>query len=80
MASVFEVFEDSVFGLVLLDEASQLMEPLTLVPLVRFRTSRLILVGDPLQVDDTVDLFLRSKLTLSEPTVTTDIDDPFRGR
>lgn len=50
MASVFEVFEDSVFGLVLLDEASQLMEPLTLVPLVRFRTSRLILVGDPLQV------------------------------
>lgn len=50
VASTFEVFNGVTFSLALLDEASQLMEPLSMVPLSRFSCSRLLMIGDPLQV------------------------------
>lgn len=50
MSSVFDVFNDVQFPLVLVDESSQLMEPLTMVPLARFSCNRLVMIGDPLQV------------------------------
>ena len=50
MASTFDIFGNLIYSLALVDEASQLTEPLSLVPLVRFATSRLIMIGDPLQV------------------------------
>lgn len=50
MASTFEVFGSSTFALALVDEASQLMEPLTMVPMVKFGCGRLLMIGDPLQV------------------------------
>ncbi|KAK4513461.1 W2 domain-containing protein [Mucor velutinosus] len=54
MSSAFDVFAGMKFPLVLVDEASQLMEPLTLVPLARFSCHRLILIGDPLQLPPTL--------------------------
>ncbi|CEP18867.1 hypothetical protein [Parasitella parasitica] len=54
MSSTFDIFIGMKFPLVLVDEASQLMEPLTLVPLARFSCNRLILIGDPLQLPPTL--------------------------
>lgn len=54
MSSTFDVFSGMKFPLVLVDEASQLMEPLTLVPLAKFSCNRLILIGDPLQLPPTL--------------------------
>jgi superfamily I DNA and/or RNA helicase len=50
VASVFEIFNDVTAPLVLLDEASQIMEPMAMVPISKFGAERLILIGDPLQV------------------------------
>ena len=49
-ASTFEVLDGSTFPIVLLDEASQMIEPASLVPLTRFHCQRLIAVGDPKQL------------------------------
>jgi superfamily I DNA and/or RNA helicase len=49
-SSVFDIFTNMKFPLCLVDEASQIMEPLSMVPIVRFMSSRLIMIGDPLQV------------------------------
>lgn len=54
MSSTFEVFNNVKFPLVLVDESSQLMEPLTMVPLARFSCNRLIMIGDPLQLPPTL--------------------------
>lgn len=54
MSSTFEVFNQVKFPLVLVDESSQLMEPLTMVPLARFSCNRLIMIGDPLQLPPTL--------------------------
>ena len=54
MSSTFDVFNDIKFPLVLVDESSQLMEPLTMVPLSRFGSQRLIMIGDPLQLPPTM--------------------------
>ncbi|CAO3697118.1 unnamed protein product [Rhizopus stolonifer] len=54
MSSVFDVFNDVRFPLVLVDESSQLMEPLTMVPLARFSCNRLVMIGDPLQLPPTL--------------------------
>jgi superfamily I DNA and/or RNA helicase len=54
MSSTFDVFSGMKFPLALVDEASQLMEPLTLVPLAKFSCNRLILIGDPLQLPPTL--------------------------
>lgn len=54
MSSVFEVFNNVKFPLILVDESSQLMEPLTMVPLARFSCHRLVMIGDPLQLPPTL--------------------------
>ncbi|KAI9484200.1 MAG: P-loop containing nucleoside triphosphate hydrolase protein [Benjaminiella poitrasii] len=54
MSSVFEVFDNVKFPLILVDESSQLTEPLTMVPLTRFGCSRLVMIGDPLQLPPTL--------------------------
>ena len=42
------------FPLVILDEASQMLEPMSLIPLFRSSASRLVLVGDPKQLPPTL--------------------------
>ncbi|KAI8377463.1 AAA domain-containing protein [Radiomyces spectabilis] len=54
MASIFDIFYESKFPLVLLDEVSQMMEPMTMVPMARFGCNRLIMIGDPLQLPPTL--------------------------
>ena len=49
-ASSFDVLDGSTFPIVLLDEASQMIEPASLLPLARFHAQRLIAVGDPKQL------------------------------
>jgi AAA domain len=51
VASVFEIFNDLTVPLILLDEASQIMEPMAMVSITKFFADRLILIGDPLQVE-----------------------------
>ncbi|CAO3617623.1 unnamed protein product [Cunninghamella echinulata] len=53
-ASSFDIFNDTVFPFVLMDECSQIMEPMTIVPLARFKCSRMVLIGDPLQLPPTI--------------------------
>ncbi|KAI9306942.1 AAA domain-containing protein [Cunninghamella echinulata] len=53
-ASSFDIFNDTVFPFILMDECSQLMEPMTIVPLARFKCSRIVLIGDPLQLPPTI--------------------------
>ncbi|RKP25543.1 P-loop containing nucleoside triphosphate hydrolase protein [Syncephalis pseudoplumigaleata] len=50
MATTLPVFDAQRFDVVLLDEACQVMEPMSLLPLVRFGSSRAVLIGDPLQM------------------------------
>lgn len=54
MSSGFEVFSGVKFPFILVDESSQLMEPLTMVPLARFSCNRLVMIGDPLQLPPTI--------------------------
>ncbi|XP_072050284.1 5'-3' DNA helicase ZGRF1-like [Amphiura filiformis] len=42
------------FPVVLLDECSQMTEPASLLPIARFECEKLVLVGDPKQLDPTV--------------------------
>ncbi|KAJ2956256.1 hypothetical protein NQZ79_g7850 [Umbelopsis isabellina] len=54
VASVFELFNGTTVPLILLDEASQIMEPMAMVPITRFSAERIILIGDPLQLPPTL--------------------------
>jgi superfamily I DNA and/or RNA helicase len=54
MSSTFEIFDRVQFPFILVDESSQLTEPLTLVPLSRFMCQRLVMIGDPLQLPPTL--------------------------
>ncbi|KAL1922935.1 uncharacterized protein VTP21DRAFT_9311 [Calcarisporiella thermophila] len=54
MASMLDIFGDMKFRIAILDEASQITEPMALVPLCRFGCERLIMVGDPLQLPPTI--------------------------
>lgn len=54
IASTFETLDSIAFPIVILDEASQLLEPMSLVPLCRAAGEKLILVGDPLQLSPPV--------------------------
>lgn len=49
-ACEFEVFDEISCSLLILDEASQMTEPMSLVPITRFVCERALLVGDPLQL------------------------------
>lgn len=54
VASAFELFNGTTVPLILLDEASQIMEPMAMVPITRFCADRIILIGDPLQLPPTL--------------------------
>eukprot|EP01105_Mastigella_eilhardi_P021648 TRINITY_DN5269_c0_g1_i1.p1 TRINITY_DN5269_c0_g1~~TRINITY_DN5269_c0_g1_i1.p1 ORF type:complete len:1279 (-),score=230.02 TRINITY_DN5269_c0_g1_i1:22-3858(-) len=49
-ACPFKVLDKQTFTIVIIDEASQLIEPLSLLPITRFGCEKLITVGDPLQL------------------------------
>ena len=53
-ACVFPYLENMTFQVQLLDECSQMMEPLSMLPIARFKCQRLILVGDPKQLRPTI--------------------------
>ena len=50
LSSTLEVFRSQSFDIVILDEASQVTEPMALLPILQFRCTKVVLVGDPLQV------------------------------
>jgi len=50
IASTFPILKTSQFDIVILDECSQIPEPLSLLPTSKFGSSAFILVGDPLQL------------------------------
>eukprot|EP00026_Physarum_polycephalum_P000630 Phypoly_transcript_00631.p1 GENE.Phypoly_transcript_00631~~Phypoly_transcript_00631.p1 ORF type:complete len:1411 (+),score=357.55 Phypoly_transcript_00631:52-4284(+) len=54
VASSFSVMEGNCFPIVFLDECSQMLEPLSLLPIGRFGCSRLLAVGDPMQLPPTL--------------------------
>jgi hypothetical protein len=54
VASVFELFNGTTIPLILLDEASQIMEPMAMVPITNFCAERIVLIGDPLQLPPTL--------------------------
>jgi superfamily I DNA and/or RNA helicase len=49
-ASLFKLFKDNTFEVLMLDECSQMIEPLSLLPISSFRPQKLICVGDPMQL------------------------------
>ncbi|KND01510.1 hypothetical protein, variant [Spizellomyces punctatus DAOM BR117] len=53
-ATNFEIFDDFKSTILILDECSQMTEPLSLLPLARFCTRKALLVGDPLQLPPTI--------------------------
>jgi superfamily I DNA and/or RNA helicase len=53
-AATFDILNDNRFAIVLLDEASQMVEPASLVPLIRFGCERALLIGDPKQLPPTL--------------------------
>jgi hypothetical protein len=53
-ATAFQVLQGNKFPILILDESSQCLEPLALLPLSRFASQKLIAVGDPLQLPPTL--------------------------
>lgn len=53
-ATAVAVLEHRRFAVVLLDEASQMVEPASLLSVARFAARRLLAVGDPLQLPPTL--------------------------
>jgi hypothetical protein len=53
-ATTFQSLDGAVFPLVVLDEAGQMTEPTSLLPIARFGCRKLVLVGDPQQLRPTV--------------------------
>jgi len=49
-ATCFEVLKDCTFKIVILDEASQMIEPQSLLSIYRFNCEKLLVVGDPMQL------------------------------
>lgn len=54
LATAFESMSDFNANLVILDECSQMTEPTSMLPIMRFQAQRLLLVGDPLQLPPTI--------------------------
>ncbi len=49
-ATCFEVLKDCCFKIVILDEASQMIEPQSLLSIYKFNCEKLVVVGDPMQL------------------------------
>lgn len=54
MATTFPILAGNRFSIVLLDECSQMVEPMSLLPLAPFGTERFLAVGDPHQLPPTL--------------------------
>jgi len=54
IASSFEILDHTKVPIVILDECSQFIEPLSLLPICRFQSEKLLLVGDPKQLSPTI--------------------------
>lgn len=50
ISTTFPILKNSTFDIVIIDECSQIPEPLSLLPTSRFGSSGFVLVGDPLQL------------------------------
>ncbi|KAG0283918.1 hypothetical protein BGZ96_011712 [Linnemannia gamsii] len=55
VASMFEVMDEASFPIVILDEASQLLEPMSLIPICRAGCQKVVMVGDPLQLSPPIN-------------------------
>lgn len=53
-ACLFDIMKSHQFTVVLLDEASQMSEPVSLLPIARFGCHKLLLLGDPKQLPPTI--------------------------
>ncbi|XP_038061015.1 uncharacterized protein LOC119731816 [Patiria miniata] len=53
-ACTFPCMSSLKFPVILLDECSQMTEPSSLLPIARFQCEKLVLVGDPKQLDPTI--------------------------
>lgn len=53
-ACVFDVLSNVKASLLIMDECSQMTEPLSLIPITKFRPSCMLLIGDPAQLAPTV--------------------------
>ena len=62
LAANFDVLEGISCPIVILDECSQMTEPMSLLPIVRFRVQYALLVGDPKQLAPTLSHALQSCL------------------
>lgn len=65
-ATNFEVLGDVKCAIVILDECSQMTEPMSLLPIVRFRAKYALLVGDPKQLAPTLSHNLDAALVKSK--------------
>ena len=54
IASSFDILDHTKVPIVILDECSQFIEPLSLLPICRFQSEKLLLVGDPNQLSPTI--------------------------
>ena len=66
-ASQLPVLEGSRFAIVILDESSQVVEPMSMIPIAQFRAERALLVGDPLQLPPTLRTKAPTSFTSSTP-------------
>ncbi|KAF9928420.1 hypothetical protein FBU30_002378 [Linnemannia zychae] len=55
VASMFEVMDEASFPIVILDESSQLLEPMSLIPICRAACQKVVMVGDPLQLSPPIN-------------------------
>lgn len=53
-ATSFEVLKNAEFPIVILDESSQCLEPMALIPMCKFLCQRIVAVGDPQQLPPTL--------------------------
>lgn len=65
MATNFEVLEGITCPITILDECSQMTEPTSLLPMVKFQSTYALLVGDPKQLAPTLSYTLDPKLKMS---------------
>lgn len=56
-ATLFPILEDNTFPIVILDECSQMTEPMSLLPIGKFGCQALVLVGDPMQLPPPLSSF-----------------------
>eukprot|EP01132_Coremiostelium_polycephalum_P007602 gene7602-9347_t len=54
ISSTFSILNDHEFPIVFLDECSQMQEPLSMLPVTRSKCQKMLVVGDPLQLEPTI--------------------------